>query len=267
MSTASESGADLFEVKYFEKKAYLSQSPQFYKQMAMAAGFEKVFMVGPVYRAEPSYTTRHVTEFTGWDFEVSYIDSHFELMAIEEQMLIAGFSQVKDALGLDITVPTAPFPKITMAEAKVKLKAAGIPSEKDYDISSEEEKALGDIIKKETGHDFVFVTDWPIAGRPFYHMRYADSPGITKSADLLYKGLEITTLAQREHRIAVLEKQALEKGLSLESLTDYLNFFRYGCPPHGGAGIGPARIVMKLLDQPSIKEVIYLPRDVKRLRP
>lgn len=267
MNTSSESGAEVFEVKYFERKAYLAQSPQFYKQMAMASGMDKIFMVGPVYRAEPSYTTRHVTEFTGWDIEVSYIDSHFDIMAIEEQFLIAGFQQVKDALGLDITVPTAPFPKITLADAKAKLKKAGVPSEKDHDVSSEEEKELGRMIKEETGSDFVFITDWPVAGRPFYHMRYEDQPNITKSADLIYKGLEITTLAQREHRIDVLEKQAVEKGMDLDQLTDYLNFFRYGCPPHGGAGIGAGRIIMKMLDLPSVKEATFLPRDVKRLRP
>ena len=266
MSTSSETGSEVFEVKYFDRKAYLAQSPQFYKQMAIASGFEKVFMVGTVFRAEPSFTTRHVTEFTGWDLEVSFVD-YTELMSLEEDSLIAGFKKVKKDLGIDIEVPSKPFPKISLAAAKEKLKAAGIKSEKDYDFSTEEEKELGNIIKKDTGHDFVFVTDYPIAARPFYHMRHQDNPGLTKSFDLLYRGLEIATGSQREHRIEVLEKQAREKGLNLEELKDYLNFFRYGCPSHSGIGMGPGRIVMKMLNLGNVKEACFLPRDVKRLTP
>ena len=267
MSTASETGSEVFEVKYFERKAYLSQSPQFYKQMAMAAGFEKVFCFGPVFRAEASYTTRHVTEFTGWDFEISYIDSHADLMDNEEALLVAGFERVKADLKLDIEVPTRPFPRMTLAEAKTKLAARGIKSEKDWDFSTEEEKELGLIVKEENNHDFIFVTDYPIAARPFYHMRHSENNNLTKSFDLLYRGLEITTGAQREHRIDVLEKQAIEKGMNLEELKDYLNFFRYGCPNHGGIGMGPGRIVMKMLGLNSVKEACFLPRDVNRLNP
>lgn len=266
MSTSSETGSEVFEVKYFDRKAYLAQSPQFYKQMAMASGLEKVFMVGTVFRAEPSFTSRHVTEFTGWDLEVSFTD-YEGVMSIEEDLLISGFTKVKADLGLDIEVPSKPFPKITLAAAKEKLKAAGIPSEKDFDFSTEEERELGNIIKKETGHDFVFVTDYPIAARPFYHMRHQDNPGLTKSFDLLYRGLEITTGSQREHRVDILEKQAIEKGMNLEELKDYLNFFRYGCPGHSGIGMGPGRIVMKLLGLGNVKEACFLPRDVRRLTP
>ncbi|MFZ2663783.1 MAG: aspartate--tRNA(Asn) ligase [Patescibacteria group bacterium] len=267
MGTASETGADVFEVKYFDTKAYLSQSPQFYKQMGMASGFEKVFVVGPVFRAEPSFTTRHTTEFTGWDFEISYVKSHEDVMAEEEKLLVSGFSQVKEKLGLDIEVPSIPFPRITMEEAKKKLDMVGVKSGKKYDLIGEEEIALGEIIKKESNHDFVFVTDWPVEGRPFYHMRYEENPTITKSFDLLYKGLEITTGSQREHRYDVLIQQAKEKEMDITPLQDYFNFFRYGCPPHGGAGIGPGRMIMRILNIPSLKEVTFLPRDVKRLKP
>jgi nondiscriminating aspartyl-tRNA synthetase len=267
MSTPSESGAEVFEVKYFDRKAYLAQSPQFYKQMAMAAGFERIFMFGPAFRAELSYTTRHTTEFTSWDFEMSYIKSHHDIMAMEEKLIVRGFEKVKQNLGIDLEVPTIPFPRITMKEAKEKLAKAGVPSERAFDINAEEEKKLYEIVKEETGHDFIFLTDWPVEGRAFYHMRYEDDPKITKGFDLLYRGLEITTGAQREHRVPMLEKQATEKGINLESLKDYVNFFRYGCPPHGGVGIGPARLIMKILDLPSVKEAVFLPRDVKRLRP
>jgi len=267
MSTSSETGSEVFEVKYFDRKAYLSQSPQFYKQMAIASGFEKVFCCGPVFRAELSFTTRHVTEFTGWDFEMAFINSHHDLMDNEENLLVAGFRKIKTDLGLDIEVPAQPFPRITLAEAKQKLAAKGIKSEKDWDFSTEEEKELGLIIKAELNHDFVFVTDYPIAARPFYHMRHEDNNNLTKSFDLIYRGLEITTGSQREHRVDVLEKQAIEKGMNLEELKDYINFFRYGCPNHGGIGMGPGRVVMKLMGLGSIKEACFLPRDVKRLNP
>ena len=267
MSTASESGSEVFEVKYFDKKAYLAQSPQFYKQAAMSSGLEKVFIVGPVYRAEPSYTTRHTTEYTSWDFEISYIDSHLDVIVEEEKLLVNAFKRVNEDLKLNLDIPTIPFPRVTMKEAKEKLKTKGIKSEKDFDVSPEEERELSKIIKEETGHDFMFLTDWPKEGRAFYHMRYEDKPDITKSFDLLYKGLEVTTGAQREHRVEVLEKQAREKKLSLDSIRDYLNFFKFGCPPHGGVGIGPARLIMKMLDLPTVKEANFMPRDVKRLTP
>ncbi len=267
MNTASESGAEVFEVNYFETQAYLAQSPQFYKQMAMAAGFERIFLVGPVYRAEPSFTTRHMTEFTGWDFEMSYIDSHHDVMDMEEKALIAGFNQLKQELALDVEVPNRPFPRLTLKEVKSKLTKIGITSDKADDLSPLEEREISRLVKEETGSDFVFVIDYPISTRPFYHMRHEDNPQLTKSFDLLYKGVEITTGAQREHRYHVLLAQAKEKNMSLKSLANYLNFFKYGCPPHGGVGIGPGRIVMKLLDLPSVKEATFLPRDVRRLTP
>jgi aspartyl-tRNA synthetase len=268
MNTSSETGAEVFEVKYFDRQAYLSQSPQFYKQMAMAAGMEKVFMVGTVFRAEPSFTTRHVTEFTGWDFEIANIASHEDIMMAEEKMLVSGFERLKKAnLPIDIEVPVTPFPRWSLKLVKEKLGAIGIKSEKDHDLSPEEEREICRLAKEEAGSDFVFVTDYPIEARPFYHMRHTDDNNLTMSFDLLYRGLEITTGAQREHRIEILEKQAIEKGMNLEELQDYLNFFRFGCPAHGGVGIGPARIIMKLLNLNSVKEACFLPRDVKRLNP
>jgi len=266
MNAASEGGAEVFEVKYFDRKAYLAQSPQFYKQMAMAAGMEKVFMVGPVFRAEASFTTRHMTEFTGWDAEISYIDSHHDVMDMEEALLISAFTEAKKILP-DLVIPTSPFPRMTLAQIKDKLSKAKIKSEKSYDLSPVEEREISQMIKTETGHDFLFVIDYPIEGRAFYHMRHADNPKLTKGFDLLYKGIEVTTGAQREHRIEILEKQARQKGVTLESIADYLNFFRYGCPPHGGIGMGPGRLIMKMLDLDSVKEATFLPRDVKRLRP
>jgi len=265
MSAASESGAEVFEVKYFESKAYLAQSPQFYKQMAIASGFEKIFMVGPVFRAELSFTTRHMTEFTGWDFEIAYINSHHDVMDTEEAMLKSGFAKLNES-GLINEKIITPFARLPFAEAKAKLKKAGITSEKSGDLSPEEERGICKIIKEETGSEFVFITDYPKDNRAFYHMR-DEKTGLTKGFDLLYKGVEITTGAQREHRYDILVKQAAEKGLTEESLSDYLNFFKFGCPPHGGVGIGPGRIVAQIMGLQSVKEVTFLPRDVKRLRP
>lgn len=271
----SESGAEVFEVKYFERKAYLAQSPQFYKQMAMAAGLEKVFEVGPVFRAEPSFTSRHATEFTGYDTEFSYINSHFDVMAEEEKAITHALSEVKEKhgeeisreFGKNIIVPSIPFPKITMKEAKAILKEIGVPSEKDDDISPEEEKKICEYVKNRDGHEFVFITDYPVSVRPFYHMRHENDPTLTKSFDLLWNGLEITTGAQREHRYNKLVEQAKEKGMKVESIQFYLNFFRYGCPPHGGYGMGPNRMLMKLLGIDNVREAMFLYRGVKRLEP
>ncbi len=264
MNTASESGAEVFEVKYFDKKAYLAQSPQFYKQMAMAAGLERVFVCGPVFRAEPSFTNRHLTEFTGWDFEMSYIDSIEEIMEIEESLLISGFRKLKEDLNLEIEVPSLDFPKISFSKVKKILNERGVKAEKEFDLSPEEEREISKYVKESYSHDFLFITHYPIEARPFYHMREND---LTKSFDLLYQGIEITTGAQREHRPDILIKQAKEKDMDIDSLQDYINFFKYGCPPHGGVGLGPGRLIMKILNYDNIKEVSFLPRDVKRLKP
>src|SRR3989344_7555601 len=268
MSTPSESGAEVFEVKYFDRKAYLAQSPQFYKQMAMAAGFEKVFMTSPVFRAEESFTTRHMTEFTGWDFEISYIKDHNDIMDAEEGMIIVGFERLlKIFPDLNIKVPKRPFPRITMLEVKKILAGLGIESPEEHDLSPEEERAISEYVLKEYDYEFVFITEYHKSKSAFYHMRLEEGSDRSRRADLLYRGLEVTTLAQHEHRPEILERQAQEKEMDLEPLKDYLSFFRYGCPPHGGAGIGPGRFIMKILDLPNVREATYLPRDVKRLNP
>ena len=275
MSTSSESGAELFEVRYFNRKAYLAQSPQFYKQMAMASGFERVFETGPVFRADPSFTSRHTTEFTGYDIEISFVRSHHDVMAEEERIVIAMLQAIKERHGEEIrrsfnqevTVPTLPFPKLEFREAKGVVKRLGVRSERPTDLSPEEERALGEFALAEYGHPFLFVSDYPAAGRPFYHMRSETDGLTTKSFDLLFKGVEITTGAQREHRYAVLLAQVKEMGLRAEPLQFYLNFFRFGCPPHGGLGFGPARFVMQVLGLPNIRDVTLLPRTVNRLDP
>ncbi len=277
MGSPSESGAELFELPYFETKAYLAQSPQFYKQMAIAAGFERVFEVGPVFRADPSFTSRHMTEFTSIDAEMAWIDFHEDVMSFMEQWLSYAYQRVADVhgkeifsrFGVEIIPPSVPFPRITMAEAQQILKSVGysLPPEKKGDIDPGGERELGKWVKEHYNHDFVFLADWPAAVRPFYHMRLPDNPDLTRSFDLIARGLEITTGAQREHRYDILAKQALEKGLHLDPIQFYLNFFKYGCPPHGGFGFGLARFMMIILGLSNIRETVFLFRGPTRLMP
>lgn len=273
----SEGGAELFELPYFDRKAYLAQSPQHYKQMAMAAGFERVFEIGPAFRADPSFTSRHMTEFTSVDMEMSWIESHEDVMAFQERWLQYVYQQVKDKhgeeikalFGHDIEVPTVPFPRLTMSEAYriLKEKQYALPPEKKGDIDPGGERLLGQYIKETYNHDFVYLTDWPVTVRPFYHMRHPDNPNLTRSFDLIANGLEVTTGAQREHRYDVLVQQAQEKGLRLEPMQFYLDFFRYGCPPHGGLGLGLSRVLMVLIGLNNIREAVFLFRGPTRLIP
>ena len=277
MGTPSESGAELFSLDYFERKAYLAQSPQFYKQMAMAAGFERIFEIGPVFRADPSFTARHMTEFTGVDMEMSWIDSHEDVMAFEENWLQYVYTRVKElhgeavkeTFGVDLVVPTVPFPRIPMREAVEILKSRGytLPADKKGDIDPGGEREIAAYVKEKFNHDFVYLTDWPIGVRPFYHMRLEGDETLTRSYDLIANGLEITTGAQREHRPDVLARQAIEKGLHTEPIQFYIDFFRFGCPPHGGFGLGLSRLLMVMLNLPNIREAVYIFRGPTRLNP
>jgi nondiscriminating aspartyl-tRNA synthetase len=281
MGSASESGAELFKVEYFERMAYLAQSPQFYKQMAMAAGFGKVFEVGPVFRANPSFTSRHDTEFTSVDVEFSWVESHEDVMAFEEAWLAHVLGAVKAAHGeaieqtfdTEVIVPDLPFPRVTLEEAKALLREAGHDSvggrglDPGHDLDPPSERALSALVKEKHGHEFAFVTEYPTSVRPFYHMRFEDRPTVTKSFDLLWKGIELTTGAQREHRYAQLLAQAAEKGVETGPIQYYLDFFRYGAPPHGGFGFGLTRLLMQLLNQENVREVTFLYRGPNRLEP
>jgi nondiscriminating aspartyl-tRNA synthetase len=277
MGSASESGAELFKVEYFERMAYLAQSPQFYKQMAMAAGFGKVFEIGPVFRANPSFTSRHDTEFTSVDVELSWIDSHEDVMAFEEAWLayVLGVvkekhgAQIEETFAVDVVAPTLPFPRVTLEEAKQWLREAGhdaVPGP-GHDLDPPSERALSAIVKERHGHEFTFVTDYPTTVRPFYHMRHPDDQALTRSFDLLWRGIELTTGAQREHRYEQLLQQAADKGVETESIQYYLDFFRFGAPPHGGFGFGLTRLLMQLLGQENVREVTFLYRGPNRLEP
>jgi len=276
IAAASESGSDVFEVKYFDGNAYLAQSPQFYKQMAMAAGLERIFETGPVFRAEKSYTNKHATEFTGFDLEFSYIDSFDDVMKMEEELLTYALSEVKEKHGdrivelfgeeYAVTVPTLPFPRMKLADVYAELEARygyTVPDELKGDLTTEAERMTKQLCRDMFGHEFLFITDYDAKERAFYHMR--DEAGVPQGYDLIWRGVEITTGAQREHRYDVLKAQAEEKGLA-EDVKFYLEFFKYGCPPHGGFGLGIDRLTMLFLGL-SIKEAEFLFRGPNRLTP
>jgi len=273
VAEATEGGADVFPVIYFDKSAFLAQSPQLYKQMLMAAGFERVFEVGPAYRAEKHHTTRHLTEYESVDIEMSFIESHEDVMEIVERAALYTIRQVEGKLGkkikelLDIELkPPKSVPRIALTEARRLLEHHGYRLE-DPDLGTEGERVLGSIVSREYGTDLFYVTGFPWETRPFYTMRCPENPNYTRSFDLIYKGLEIVSGSQREHRPDVLKAQIKEKGLSVESFEFYLAFFRYGMPPHGGAGLGLERLVMTMLDLKNIREARLLPRDPERLTP
>ena len=274
IGAASESGSEVFEVKYFDRLAYLAQSPQFYKQMAIASGLERVFELAPSFRAENSNTNRHATEFTSLDLEFAYINDYQDVMDMEEDLLIAGLTKVKEAYGKDIKelfgeeviVPKKPFQRIKLQDLYQELNTRygyQIPDTDIGDMNAETEKLTSKYAMEVYNSEFIFVTDFAKTKRAFYHMRKNDVP---EGFDLIWRGMEITTGAQREHRYDVLKSQAEEKGLG-KDIEFYLEFFRYGCPPHGGFAIGIDRLTMLLLGIPSIKEEMFLFRGPSRLTP
>ena len=272
----NKSGDELFAVDYFDRRAWLAQSPQFYKQMAMAAGFDRVFEIGPVFRAQRDPTSRHDTEFTSVDIEIAWIDDLEDLLVLEERLLRAVLEAVAAEHGEDIVrwfgtevrVPPLPFPRLTLDEAKEVVASSGWPVAADADdLDPEGEQRLAAYVARKHGHEFVFVTDYPDLSRPFYHMRCRDDSVATRSYDLLWKGLEITSGAQREHRYDRLVAQARARGVPVDAVHQYLDFFKYGCPPHGGFGLGLTRMLVSLFGVGDVREVTYLFRGPDRLSP
>ncbi len=274
IGAASESGADVFKVQYFDRDAYLAQSPQFYKQMAMASGLERIFEVGPVFRAEKSFTNRHTTEFTGFDLEFSYIQSFADVMHLEEDLLTDMLEKVKlkygdqieEKFGVQVVVPSLPFPTVDLHDLYQELERRyhyTVDESEKGDMTTEAEQLSYRWVQEVYGHEFLFVTGFQADKRAFYHMR--DDKGHSMGYDLIWRGVEITTGAQREHRYDILKRQAEEKGLG-EDVKFYLDFFQYGCPPHGGFGLGIDRLTMLLLDL-TIKDAMFIFRGPNRLTP
>ena len=275
IGTASESGSSVFEVKYFNDKAYLAQSPQFYKQMAIASGLERVFEVAPAFRAENSNTNRHCTEFTSFDLEFAYINSYEDVMHLEEEMLTYALGKlkenfgdiIKERFGQEVIVPNKAFPRIKLFDLYKELEKRydyKIPEHDIGDLNAETEKLACKFAMEEYGSEFLFITDYSKAKRPFYHMR--DENDVPQGYDLLWRGMEITSGSQREHRYNHLRHNADEKGLT-KDVEFYMQFFKYGMPPHGGFAIGVDRLTLLLLGLDHIRDAQFIFRGPNRLYP
>ena len=273
VSRGAEGGANVFKLNYFNKKAELGQSPQFYKQM-MVGVFDRVFEVAPVFRAEKHNTTRHLNEYIGLDFEMGYIDSFVDVMAMETgflkytmELLKSEYKKELDMLGIDLP-SISQIPQVRFDEAKQLVSEKyNRKIRNPFDLEPEEEVLIGRYFKEEYDSDFVFVTHYPSKKRPFYAMDDPADARFTLSFDLLYKGLEITTGGQRIHDYQMILEKMEKRGMDPEDIKDYLMIFKYGMPPHGGLGIGLERLTMRLLDEQNVRETSLFPRDVTRLEP
>ncbi|UCH71769.1 MAG: aspartate--tRNA(Asn) ligase, partial [Thermoplasmatales archaeon] len=270
IASSSEGGTDVFKLKYFEKEAFLAQSPQLYKQMLMATGFDRVYEIAWYFRAEEHNTRRHLNESTAVDLEMAFISSEEDVMKILEglvQSMWKNAGECKEELEIldkKITVPKLPFKRVEYNEAIKKLNKAGSKIKWGEDLGTEEEKLLGEIMKEE-GQEFYFITKYPIEAKPFYTMPEGDK--LSRGFDLACKGVEIASGSQRIHDVDLLKKRLKECNLNPKDFDSYLKAFRYGMPPHGGFGFGIERFLMELLDIKNIRECILFPRDKTRLTP
>ena len=271
-AAGAEGGAELFKVKYFEKDAYLAQSPQLYKQILMSTGLDRVFEIGPAFRAERSNTNRHVTEFISFDGEMSWIENEEQVMAMIEEIVDHVLKGLKEKgakqlalLGKEITVPARPYPILTYSECVKIVNDGGLDIKEGEDLGTEGEKIVGDHMMAK-GCDLYFIAEYPEEAKPFYIMEKDGTP-YSFSFDLDYRGQEISSGGQREHRYDKLVARMEKKGLNPEDFGFYLDAFKYGMPPHGGWGIGIERLLVKMLDLSNIREAILFPRDPARLAP
>ena len=269
----AEGGANLFKFSYFHKPAVLAQSPQFYKQM-MVGVFDRVFETGPVFRAEKHNTKRHLNEYTSLDFEMGYIDSFEEIMAMETGFLQYAVELLKKDYAKELQILKVQLPKVDKIPAVRFDKAKELVAEKynrkirnPYDLEPEEEALIGRYFKEEYDADFVFVTHYPSKKRPFYAMDDPNDEKFTLSFDLLFHGLEVTTGGQRIHDYAQLKAKIAARGMEEEGMEQYLDTFKHGMPPHGGLGIGLERLTMQLLGEENVREACLFPRDLNRQEP
>lgn len=269
----AEGGANIFKLPYFGKEAFLAQSPQFYKQM-MVGVFERVFEIAPVFRAEKHDTSRHLNEYTSVDFEMGYIESFEEIMAAENRMLCHCITFLKEHCGAELTLlgcvlpKTGEIPQIPFAAAKKWIADSYKRKITDMlDFEPEEERLLCELVRKETGSEFVFVTHYPSAKRPFYAMDDPENPEVTLSFDLLFRGLEITTGGQRIHSYKEQLEKLQARGMHEELFEAYLMLHKYGVPPHGGLGLGLERFTAQLLGFENVRSATLFPRDIHRLVP
>lgn len=273
VARGAEGGANVFKLDYFNKKAELGQSPQFYKQI-MVGVYDRVFEAAPVFRAEKHNTTRHLNEYVSLDFEMGYIDSFEDIMAMETGFLkytmeLLSREYAKELKLLGVTLPAVDrIPQVRFDKAKeLVAEKYNRKIRNPFDLEPEEEMLIGRYFKEEYDSDFVFVTHYPSKKRPFYAMEDPEDTRFTLSFDLLFKGLEITTGGQRIHDYQMILEKMEKRGMDPEDIKDYLMIFQYGMPPHGGLGIGLERLTMRLLDEQNVRETALFPRDVTRLEP
>jgi nondiscriminating aspartyl-tRNA synthetase len=276
VAAGAEGGSTLFPIKYFDSSAYLAQSPQLYKQNLMATGLDRIYEIAHAYRAEASDTIRHIAEFISLDVEMAFIESSEDVMAVAEGIVVSSLEYVRDRakdelqkLGVKIEQPMTPFPRVKYKEAVEIVKTAGLRIEHGDDLGTEGEKVLGEVMKREKDCELYFITEFPTSLKKgtFYAKRLDEDPETTGYFDLDYRGQEIVSGGQREHRYDVLVEQMRENNLNLDSFDFYLKAFRFGMPPHGGFGFGIERFVQKMLDLPNIREAVLYPRDRSRLVP
>lgn len=273
VGSATEGGANVFTIDYFDQRAYLAQSPQLYKQI-MVGVHERVYEVGPVFRAEPHATTRHLNEYVSLDLEFGFIRDHRDVMALVEQVLHEIMAALTDSASDDLELLGAAIPDmgtipiVTFEEAQqIVLRVYGEDARGEPDLSPQHERWLGEWARDNHGSDFLFVEGYPTAKRPFYTMPNPERPEISNSFDLLFRGLELITGGQREHRHERLVRAMEERGVNPTPFEGYLDAFRYGMPPEGGCAFGLERFVAQLLGAPNIREVTAFPRDINRLTP
>lgn len=278
ISAASEGGANVFTVSYFKDSAYLAQSPQLYKQMAIAADFDKVFTVGAVFRAEDSNTHRHLTEFVGLDLEMAFKYHYHEVLDTIGNTFTEIFKGLRDnyareiaAVGQQYNVEAFKFLepplKLEFAQAVTMLREAGVTMEDDEDLSTPSEKLLGRLVKAKYDTDFYILDKFPLAVRPFYTMPDPNNPKYSNSYDMFMRGEEILSGAQRIHDPEYLVERAKHHAIDISKIAAYIEAFRFGCPPHAGGGIGMERVVMLYLGLDNIRKTSMFPRDPKRLTP
>ena len=273
VARGAEGGSNVFKLEYFNKKAELGQSPQFYKQ-TMVGVYDRVFEAAPVFRAEKHNTTRHINEYTSLDFEMGYIDSFRDVMDMETGMLQYVMRLLEQEYKKELDMLGVTLPEVGRIPAVRFVQAKELVSRKydrkirnPYDLEPEEELLIGRYFKEEYGSDFVFVTHYPSKKRPFYAMDDPEDPKFTLSFDLMFRGLEVTTGGQRIHDYREITDKMEKRGMDPEDIASYLMIFKYGMPPHGGLGIGLERLTMRLLDEQNVREASLFPRDVTRLEP
>lgn len=272
VAEGTEGGTELFEVKYFDKKAYLAQSPQFYKQMMVGAGYERVFETGHVYRAESHDTQRHVNEFVSLDLEMGFIQDERDIMKLETEMLKYIFNHVREAcqkeiklLNVDIPEIKDEIPSMKLADAIELIKEKYNKTDLERDIDPEGERLICQYAGEELGSEFIFLTHYPQSKRPMYTMPAED--GLTHSFDLIFRGMEITTGGQRIHGYEQLKNSIASRGMNPDSFTNYLDVFKYGMPPHGGLAIGLERLTAQLIGLHNVREATLFTRDRLRITP